>query len=89
MTCRPFKSVDGTIWGFECSRGSRKTEPACSVKEGDKRCERPGRNRCGHPIKPRMRGGKLQTTCDRLLCDKHSTAAMGTWVCPFHEGMTR
>lgn len=82
MPCKRTQIGDITMW--ECSRGQREDEP-CSVKEGDVRCEQPARRQCGHPITPRQRGGKLQTTCNRLLCDEHSHAALGTWVCPFHQ----
>lgn len=80
MVCIPVKG-DG-FTGFVCYRGLRRPPgPVCSVKG----CERPAPYLCDAPIKPRRVRGKLQTTCDRKLCEEHRTS-VGDDVdwCPFH-----
>jgi hypothetical protein len=80
MVCVPIKGEGFT--GFMCFRGLRKPPwETCS----EKGCNQPADYLCDHPIKPRRRKGKLQTTCDRKLCAEHRTAVNeGVDHCPFH-----
>lgn len=78
MACIPVRG-DG-FTGFVCYRGTD-LRPRCSVKD----CEKLAPYLCDAPIKPRQRGRKIQSTCDRKLCEEHRTS-VGDDVdwCPFH-----
>lgn len=57
MSCTPFRSQDGSVSGFVCSRGQRRK--ACSE------CKvRPATLLCDFPLS----GRKAGKTCDRALC---------------------
>ena len=62
MTCRPFRSSDGKISGFVCSRGER--QRVCSVCKA-----RPGVLLCDYPLTGKHQG----KTCDRPLCARCAT----------------
>lgn len=59
MTCHSFRSKDGTLSGFVCTRERR---PRCA-------CGAPGTKLCDFPL----RGAKAGQTCDKVLCDKCAT----------------
>lgn len=57
MVCTPFRTVDGKVSGFICSRGVRR--PKCSS------CGAPANKLCDYPLS----GGK-EGTCSRPICDR-------------------
>jgi hypothetical protein len=79
MTCELIRAADGSTT-FMCSRGSRKPEPKCEV-DG---CGAMATNLCDGerpsdgPVQLELidrAGGK---SCDKRLCDFHSTQPPGT-----------
>lgn len=66
MTCRPFRSDDGTVSGFVCSRSERRKR--CSVCKADS-----ATLLCDFPLS----GKKSGQTCDRALCRRCAVQIKG------------
>jgi len=80
MTCEIFRAADGTTT-FMCCKSKREPEPQCEV------CGAMATNLCDGPKPPgagaeqldlEFAGPAPSATCDRLLCDFHSTQPPGT-----------
>jgi len=82
----------GPLTAYVCTRG-KPTAPTCSVKG----CSESAPYLCDHPIKERRRGKaarvpgmalgvqRVQTTCDRRLCEAHRVqVGDGVDHCPHH-----
>ena len=55
MPCTPFRSADGTVFGFACTRGT--TPHYCA-------CGRRAEYQCDYPLT----GAKTGQTCDKWIC---------------------
>jgi len=74
MPCIPFRSADGTISGFACTRGPRKR---C-------KCGRPATRLCDWQLS----GPKAGKTCDAPLCDRCAArVGPGRDYCQAHARM--
>lgn len=76
MPCTPFRSEDGSVTGWACSRGTRHR---C-------KCGRVATQQCDFPL----RGSKAGQTCDRWLCNQcaHHVDPDSDF-CPAHAEMVR
>ena len=73
MPCIPFRSADGTVSGFVCTRWRR--EPPCSV------CKMPSSILCDYELT----GTKAGKTCDRPLCKRCAVhVGPNRDLCPAH-----
>lgn len=76
MPCVPFRSSDGEISGFACTRGSSRKR--CAV------CGSPATIACDWPLQ----GLKVGQTCDRALCRRCATRIRpNVDYCPAHARM--
>ena len=76
MPCTPFRSSDGKVSGFVCTRG-RRTLP-CVV------CGKPHTKLCDGPPSTNIKSSS--GTCSAPLCDAHAFhVAPGKDYCPKHH----
>jgi hypothetical protein len=77
MPCVPFRSEDGSVTGWVCSRG--RAQHRC-------KCGRSATHQCDFPLK----GSKAGGTCDRWLCAKCAVhVGPNLDYCPAHAAVAK
>lgn len=66
MPCTRFKSADGKVFGFVCSRGGTRSSLPCVV------CGRPSTKLCDGPKGSYPGIITKEDTCSAPLCDAHA-----------------
>jgi hypothetical protein len=78
MPCTPFRSSDGRVSGWICSRGS--------MSKPCKSCGRRSTKLCDY----KLSGSKSGKTCDVPICDRCATSVgKNLDLCPVHARMQK